>query len=376
MPSPETLVAQLRHFVDPATGAVVPPIHPSTTYARGTDYVLTAGKEYTRADNPTYVAAEELIATLEGGAAACLLASGMAAATTLVRALALPGKRLVVSRAMYHGFRTWLNEYCPRFGVELVAVDATDLAALEAAVLSGKTSLVWIETPANPTWDVVDIRGAATIAHAAGALLAVDSTAASPVHTRPIEHGADFVMHSATKYLNGHSDVLAGAIVAARTGESFDLVLRSRYFEGNVLGPFEAWLLLRGMRTLFVRVARASASAATLAGRLEAHRGVERVLYPGLASHPGHDIAKRQMRDGFGGMLSILVRGGPERALEVAGRVNVFLRATSLGGVESLIEHRATVEGKGSLAPAGLLRLSVGLEAVEDLWQDLDRALG
>ncbi|KYF63227.1 cystathionine gamma-synthase [Sorangium cellulosum] len=375
MTSPETIAAQARHSIDDATGAVVPPLHASTTYARDEGYRLPAAHEYTRDDNPTFRAPEELLAALEGGADARLFASGMAAATAAVQALARPGARLVASRAMYSGLRLWMTEWCATWNVDLELVDATDLDALRAAVQRGPTSLVWIETPANPTWDVVDIAAAAEIARAGGARLAVDSTVATPVHTRPLALGADLVMHAATKALNGHSDVLAGALATARDDEAWQRVRRVRRMQGAVPGPFEAWLLLRGMRTLFVRVERASAAALELARRLAGHAGVERVLYPGLESHPGHLVAARQMKGGFGSMLSVLVRGGAEDALRVAGRAKVFLRATSLGGVESLIEHRATVEGPNTLAPPNLLRLSIGLESVDDLWADLDEAL-
>ena len=238
-----------------------------------------------------------------------------------------------------------------------------------------KTTLVWIETPANPTWDVVDVAAVAGIAHARGARLAVDSTVATPVHSQPLALGADLVMHSATKALNGHGDVLAGALVTKHDDEAWQRIRHQRHFQGAVPGPFEAWLLLRGMRTLFVRVARASATALALAQRLAGHRGVAAVLYPGLATHPGHAIAARQMKNGFGSMLSVLVAGGAPEALRAAGRLQVFLRATSLGGVESLVEHRATVEGPATLAPPNLLRISVGLESLEDLWSDLDQAL-
>lgn len=374
MPAPETLAAQLQHFVDGATGAVVPAVHPSTTYARDRGYALAAGLEYTRDDNPTGRAAETLLASLEGGADAICFGSGMAAATSLVRSIVPPSGRMVISRALYQGLRIWLREHCARLAIELVEVDATDPTNLVAAVTAG-TALVWIETPANPTWDVVDIEAAAAIAHAAGARLAVDSTVATPVHTQPLALGADWVMHSATKFLNGHSDVLAGALVTARIDDAWASIRRLRHFEGNVLGPFEAWLLARGMRTLFVRVERASTTAAFLAGHLAGHPAVERVLYPGLATHPNHDVAARQMKGGFGAMLSVIVRGGQETALAVANRLEVFLRATSLGGVESLVEHRLTVEGAGSLAPPGLLRLAIGLEAPDDLWGDLRAAL-
>jgi cystathionine gamma-synthase len=299
----------------------------------------------------------------------------MAAATTAIQALVRPGERIVCSRAMYHGLRTWLREHTARFGVDLALVDATDLDALGAAVTAGKTRLVWIETPANPTWDVVDLAAAAEIAHAAGARLAVDSTVATPVHTQPLALGADLVMHAATKALNGHADVLAGALVTAKDDEDWRAIRHARHLGGAVPGPFEAWLLHRGMRTLYVRMARASATAHALAEKLAGHPDVERVLYPGLPTHPGHAIAARQMTGGFGAMLSVLVRGGADEALGVASRVRVFARATSLGGVESLLEHRATVEGPASLAPSNLLRLAVGLESPDDLWADLDDAL-
>ncbi|WP_437734530.1 trans-sulfuration enzyme family protein [Sorangium sp. So ce1335] len=376
MASPETIAAQARHSIDDATGAVVPPLHTSTTYARDEGYRLPAAHEYTRDDNPTYRAPERLLADLEGGADARLFASGMAAATAAVQALVRPGARLVASRAMYNGLRLWMTEWCEAWNVGLELVDATDLDALRAAVQRGPTSLVWIETPANPTWDVVDIAAAAEIARAGGARLAVDSTVATPVHTRPLALGADLVMHAATKALNGHSDVLAGALATARDDEAWQRICRVRRMQGAVPGPFEAWLLLRGMRTLFVRVERASSTALELARRLSGHARVERVLYPGLESHPGHPVAARQMKGGFGSMLSILVEGGADDALRAAGRMKVFLRATSLGGVESLVEHRASVEGPGTLAPPSLLRLSIGLESVDDLWADLDEALG
>lgn len=372
---PETLTAQVLHRIDAATGSVVPPIYPATTYARDERYALLAGLEYSRDDNPTALLPEQLLARLEGGAQALLFTSGMTAATAAIQCALAPGGHLVASRAMYHGLRTWLREWAPAWQVAVSFVDATDLDALRGAVRPGQTRLLWIETPANPTWDVVDLAGAAEIAHAAGALLAVDSTAATPVHTQPISLGADLVMHSATKFLNGHSDVLAGALVTAREDEAWARLRRHRRQHGAVLGPFEAWLLLRGLRTLFLRVEKASRSAATLAERLAAHPAVERVLYPGLPSHPNHAVAARQMQGGFGAMLSLLVRGDAAAALAVAAQVRVFLRATSLGGVESLLEHRASVEGPGSLAPPNLLRLSIGIEAADDLWDDLRQAL-
>ncbi len=372
--SPETLAAQAGHYLDPHTGAVTPPIHGATTFARNPDYSLVGSGSYSRPDNPTYLPAEALLAKLEGGEAAMLFASGMAAGTALFHTLR-PGDHVVAPEQMYWSLRAWLVGFCAQWGLRLDRFDAADPAALGRAVRPGETKLVWIETPANPTWEVTDIAAAAATAHAAGARLAVDSTSATPVLTRPIEHGADYVMHSATKYLNGHSDVVAGALVAARTDAHWQQLQAVRSGHGAVLGPFEAWLLLRGMRTLFVRVERASRNALFVAERLREHPGVAQVLYPGLPEHPGHQVAARQMHGGFGGMLSLRLRGGRTAALETAARVRVFLRATSLGGVESLLEHRASIEGSDSPVPDDLVRLSIGIEAADDLVADLEQAI-
>jgi len=372
--SPATDCAQALHVIDPATGGIVPPLHVATTYARGSDYRLLGGRVYGRDEMPTVEPVEQLLARLERGVEAMLFASGMASATAVFRALCRPGDHVVAQDIMYFGLRAWLRRLSSQWQVALDLVDATRPEELRRGVRPGQTRIVWVETPANPTWDVVDLAAAAEIAHGAGALLAVDSTAATPVHTRPIEHGADLVMHAATKYLNGHSDVLAGALVTARADESWRALRQYRHDDGACLGAFEAWLLLRGMRTLYARVERQSASALELAHRLERISGV-RVLYPGLASHPNHDVARRQMEGGFGGMVSIRLAGGRMQALEVAGRLELFLRATSLGGVESLVEHRETAEGTDTISPPDLLRLSIGIEDVEDLWQDLEQAL-
>lgn len=370
-----TLLAGASHQQDPHTGAVVPPIEPATTYARDASYALRReGLSYSRDANPGYIPAETVLREAEGGAGALLFASGMAAATAVFQMLR-PGEHVVVPKIMYHGLRDWLEDFCPRFGIGMTFFDPADKGGVERALQKGKTRLVWIETPANPTWEITDIAAAATAAHDAGALLAVDSTVATPVLTRPIEHGADIVMHSATKYLNGHSDVVAGALVFKRTGSEFEAARYQRVHGGAVLGVFEAWLLLRGMRTLYLRVLQSSASAMRIATRFEQHPAVERVLYPGLESHPGHAVAGRQMTGGYGGMLSILVNGDDNTARRVATRTRLFRPATSLGGVESLIEHRATVEGPESPIPANLLRLSVGIEAAEDLIADLEQAL-
>jgi cystathionine gamma-synthase len=371
---PETDAAQALGRVDETTRAVVPPVHFSSTYLRDPDNEYRSGRVYARADNPTYDAPEQLLARLEGGAEALLFASGMAAATALFQALR-PGDHVVAPRVMYWALRRWLQGFAAEWGLEVTLVDAADPDSISAALQPGRTRLVWIETPANPTWEVADIAAAAAAAHAAGALLAVDSTVATPVLTRPIELGADIVMHSATKYLNGHSDVVAGALVSVRLDEHWQRVKAVRSAGGAILGPLEAWLLLRGMRTLFVRVERACRSAQAIAEHFAADRRIVEVLYPGLPSHPGHEVAARQMAGGFGGMLSLRVAGGSAAAIATAANVRLWKRATSLGGVESLIEHRASVEGAGSPAPPDLLRLSVGLENPGDLAADLDAAL-
>jgi len=368
---PETLAAQALHSIDEATGAVVPPIHLSTTYARDAGYALR-GRTYTRDENPTPVVAERVLAALEGGAGALTFSSGMAAATAVIRAVCKPGDHVVSPRVAYYALRAWLDRFCARWGVTHEVVDTTDLDAVRAA-LRPTTRVVWLETPANPTWEVTDIAGVAELAHRAGALVAVDSTCATPVHTRPIALGADLVMHAATKYLAGHSDVLAGALITARADATWAQILELRHDEGPCLGPFEAYLLMRGIRTLYARVERSSRTAQYLAEQLAA-RGVT-VRYPGLPSHPQHAIAARQMERGFGGMLSIQVGGGAARALEVIKRLAIWVPATSLGGVESLVEHRYTVEGPTTPTPPDLLRLSVGLEHEADLLDDLVDAL-
>jgi cystathionine gamma-synthase len=370
-PRPETTAAQALHTIDEATGAVVPPIHLATTYARDADYA-SRGISYGRDENPTPVVAERVLAALEGGAAALTFASGMAAATAAIRAVCRPGDHVVSPRIGYYALRAWLDRFCARWGLNHEAVDTTDLEAVRRA-LRRDTRIVWIEAPSNPTWEVADIAAIAELAHGVGALLAVDSTCATPVHTRPIELGADLVMHAATKYLSGHSDVLAGALVTARVDAAWAQIAELRHDEGPCLGPFEAYLLARGMRTLFARVERSSRTALYLAEQLSA-RGVT-VRYPGLPSHPQHAVAVRQMQRGFGSMLSIQVGGGVEHAQEVIKRLEVWIPATSLGGVESLVEHRFIVEGPNTPTPPDLLRLSVGLEHEDDLLDDLVAAL-
>jgi cystathionine gamma-synthase len=303
-----------------------------------------------------------------------VLGSGMSAATALFLAFS-PGDHVVAPKVMYWSLRNWLMTDATRFGLKVDLVDTSDLDAVRAAVRAGATKLVWVETPSNPLWSLTDIQAVAGIAHAAGAVLAVDSTAATPMLTRPLEHGADIVMHAATQYLNGHSDVVAGALATAREDALWERIKRNRSMLGQILGPLEAFLLIRGMRTLPLRVEAACASAMQLAESLSGHTAVAEVLYPGLPGHRGHDVARRQMSGGFGGMLSIRVSGGEAAAVSTAARVELWKRATSLGGVESLIEHRASIEGAGSPCPPDLLRLSTGIEDAGDLFADLDRAL-
>ncbi|HXC12786.1 MAG TPA: PLP-dependent aspartate aminotransferase family protein [Stellaceae bacterium] len=371
---PATIAAQALGWTDTATGALVLPVHVSSTFQRDPDNQYRRGRSYGRADNPTCDQPQALLTALEGGVDTLLFSSGMAAAAAVFQSLPR-GAHVVAPRVMYWGLRGWLRNFAEGWGIETDFVDATALDVLRTAARPGRTRLVWIETPANPLWSITDIAGAAEIAHAAGALLAVDSTAATPVLTRPLALGADLVMHSATKYLNGHSDVIAGSLTTARKDMFWERLVAARSGGGAILGGFEAYLLLRGMRTLFPRVERACRSAQQIAEALSAHPRVAAVLYPGLPAHPGHAVAARQMTGGFGGMLSIRVEGGASAAIAAAAKVKVWQRATSLGGVESLIEHRASIEGAGSPVPPDLLRLSVGIEDPDDLLADLDAAL-
>ncbi|HYB09654.1 MAG TPA: PLP-dependent aspartate aminotransferase family protein [Alphaproteobacteria bacterium] len=371
---PATLAAQALGWVDATTHGIVPPIHTSTTFIRDADNQYRTGLSYGRDDNPTGDQAETLLNTLEGGQGCLLFASGMAAATSVFQALK-PGDHVIAPTVMYWGLRKWLLEFATDWGLKVELVETGDLAHLKNRLRRGETKLVWIETPANPTWIVTDIAASAAAAHEAGALLAIDSTVATPVLTRPIEHGADIVMHAATKYLNGHGDVMGGALVTARNDGFWQRIVRLRHDNGAIIGPFEAWLLIRGLRTLYLRVERSSANAMAVAAHFAGHGKILAVHYPGLKSDAGHAIAAKQMAGGFGGMLSIRVKGGEVGAIAAAARVKVFKRATSLGGVESLIEHRASVEGPGTPVPSDLLRLSIGIEDAEDLIADLEQAL-
>lgn len=371
---PETIAAHALKAVDEATGAVVPPIHTSSTYARDGNYKPRLKENYVRNGNPTLWQAEEAIAALECGASALLFASGMAAITTLLETVR-HGAHVVAPDVMYYGTRDWLKRLEGLGRISLTLFDPKDEGALAAAVQKGETDLVWIETPLNPTWDVIDIEGAAKAAHEAGAILAVDATATGAVTTRPLTLGADIVFHSATKYLNGHSDVLAGVLVTREETQRWKEIATLRTKIGAPLAPLECFLLMRGMRTLFVRYRQASANAMAIARHFENHPKLERVLYPGLASHEGHAIAARQMTDGFGGMMSLLLKGGFADAQRFCTRLRVIVPATSLGGVESLAEHRKTVEGPSSPVPDNLVRLSIGIEHVDDLIADIAQAL-
>ena len=371
---PETIAAHALRAVDEATGAVVPPIYLSSTYARDENYVPKLKENYVRAGNPTLWQTEEAIAALEGGSSALLFASGMSAITTLFETVP-QGLHLAAPDVMYYGTRDWLQRLERLGRIRLTLFDPRTPGGLAAALRQGETDLVWIETPLNPTWDVIDIEAAAQAAHGAGAILAVDATATAAVTTQPLKLGADIVFHSATKYLNGHSDVLAGVLVTRDETPRWAEVKSLRTKIGAPLAPLECFLLMRGLRTVFVRYRQASANAMAIARHFEGHPKVARVLYPGLSSHPGYAIAARQMRDGFGGMMSLLVKGGFEDAQRLCTRLKVIVPATSLGGVESLAEHRKSVEGPSSPVPDNLVRLSVGIEHVDDLIADLEQAL-
>jgi cystathionine gamma-synthase len=373
-PSAKTRIVQAGHFIDLQTGAIIPPVQPSTTFARKEDYELVGDYVYSRNGSPTVGHAEKLICDLEEGFETRLFASGMAAASALIETLSR-GDRVSAPTIMYHGVKTWLLRQKQMRGIEIDFFEASDPRSLIASIHQGKTQLVWVETPVNPTWDVIDLAAAASAAHAAGAMLVVDSTCAPPVISKPLRHGADFVFHSATKYLNGHSDVTAGVLTAREPSTRWDDVNTALVGLGATLGAFEAFLLIRGLRTLFLRVEQASANAMALARALHKHPNLEGVLYPGLESHPQHKIAKAQMLGGFGGMMSILVRGDEAAVRSVAGRFKVFTPATSLGGVESLAEHRKSVEGPNSVVPANLIRFSVGIEDAADLIMDVEQAL-
>jgi cystathionine gamma-synthase len=369
---PETLAVHAGAEPDAATGAVTPPIHLSTTFAHGPAAERVAGYEYQREGNPTQDRLETALAALEGGTAALAFASGMAAMTAMLEALPNDA-RILIPDDCYTGLRLLTQDFLVRRGIDTVAVEMSDVDAVRTACAAGG-ALIWAETPSNPRLKVCDIAALAQIAHAHGALLVCDNTFATPVLQQPLALGADVVMHSTTKYFGGHSDVLGGVLVFARRDAWHERAAHYRHVTGAIASPFGAWLTLRGCRSLPARMTWHCRNARAVTEFLAAHARVERVNWPGLPSHPGHAVAARQMND-FGGMLSVEIRGGRDAALDVAAKVKLFTNATSLGGCESLLEHRASVEGAHPVSPQNLLRLSVGLEHPEDLVADLAQAL-
>jgi len=367
----ETLAVHAGHDVDPATGAVAAPIYLSTTFERDIEGTYSRGFMYTRNDNPNRDALERGISALEGGASAAAFASGTGATMSIFQALA-PGDHVLAHVDAYYGTSRLLREIFLRWGLQADFVDMSDVAEVKKAV-KPNTKLAWAETPSNPLLKIVDLAAIAKIVHDAGAFFVCDNTWA-PVLQRPFDLAADLILHSTTKYFGGHCDVLGGIIVAKENSDFFERIRGIQYEGGAVPSPFDCWLILRGMRTLPWRMRAHSENATKVANFLAEHQGVARIHYPGLPWHPGHEIAAKQM-SAFGGMLAFEVKDGGEAAMSVAAKTKIFIRATSLGGVESLIEHRASIEGPGTTSPEGLLRLSIGLENADDLIEDLDQAL-
>ncbi len=369
----ETLAIHAGRQVDPATGAVALPIHLSTTYQREPDGSFPHGRVYSRYGNPNRDQLEACLAALEGGSGAIAFGSGSAATMSVFQALA-PGDHVIAPDDAYTGTTTVLRTVFMGWGLEVSFVDMTDVEQVQQAVRP-QTKLIWVETPSNPLLKITDVAKIASIAHQAGAVCVCDNTWATPILLQPFAWGADLVVHSTTKYLGGHTDVIGGAVVARSDSDLFQRLRHLQGASGAVPSPFDCWLVMRGIQTLPYRMRAHSANARQLANFLSQHDAVETVHYPGLPSHPGHAIAAQQMRD-FGGMLSVQIKGGSAAAFEVVARTKIFTRATSLGGVESLIEHRASVEGLGSKTPDNLLRVSVGLEHIDDLIADFAQALG
>ena len=367
----ETLAVHAGHGIDPATGAVSAPIYLSTTFERDIEGTYSRGFMYTRNNNPNREALEHGVSVLEGGEAAAAFGSGTAAAMALFQALA-PGDHVLAHVDAYYGTSRLLREIFLRWGLQADFIDMSNLDEVKKA-LRPQTKLAWAETPSNPLLKIVDLAAVAEIVHGANALCVCDNTWA-PVLQRPFELGSDVILHSTTKYFGGHCDVAGGIVIAKKDSEFFQRVRTIQYSGGAVPSPFDCWLILRGMRTLPWRMRAHSENAMKIAECLGQHRKVASVHYPGLRSHPGHEIAGRQMSM-FGGMLSFEANDGRDAAMSVAAKTKIFTRATSLGGVESLIEHRASIEGAGTTSPEGLLRLSIGLENADDLIEDLDQAL-
>jgi len=370
-----TIAAQAGGYIDAASGGVVPPIQPSTTFARDRSYQPhPTGNIYARDDNDVGRIAEALLAQLDNAEAALLFPNGMAAIAAVFRALP-GGATVLVQSQIYWGTTKWLREFCARRSVTLIEADLSDIGQAQSLCAQHQPDLVFIETPSNPWLRTTDIALVAEATHAAGGRLVVDATAATPILTRALDFGADIVMHSATKGINGHSDVLAGVLATNAPADShWQAIAIDRHDAGAVIGSFEAWLLIRSIRTLPLRVERMSQNAQAVAEFLQSHDAVAQVFYPGLPDFEGHSVAKRQMAGGFGSLLSFCVKGGAVEALRVAGQLNLFHRATSLGGVESLVEHRHTIEPHTGI-PESLLRLSIGIEDVQDLCADLEQAL-
>lgn len=369
----ETLAVHAGATADPVTGSVAPPLYLSTTFLHGPATEELHGYIYVRDKNPIQDRLEAALSALEGGEDALVFSSGMGAAAAFFQSLE-PGSHVIIPEDVYVHVRDVAAQYFANWHLEYSTVDTESTAAIAAAVRSN-TKAIWAETPSNPQMKIMNIAAVAKIASRAGACLAVDNTFASPVLQRPLELGADVVMHSTTKYCGGHSDVQGGCLVFQQRKPWYEKLLSVRTVLGAVCSPFNSWLILRGLRTLPCRMERHSANAMAVAKALVQSKQVERVFYPGLASHPGHEVAAAQMKQ-FGGMMSILIKGGWDEAVRVVGRVKLFQAATSLGGVESLIEHRASAEGKGTTSPRNLLRLSIGLEHPDDLIADLLQALG
>ncbi len=372
MPHIETILAHSGCDPEPPSFDVVTPLHLATTYERAKDGSFPGGYKYSRNDNPTRQQFQKAMAQLEGGSDAAAFSSGMAAAAALLQALR-PNDHVIIPDDVYYGVRRLLTDVFAPWGLAISEADFTDLERV-AETIRPNTRLIWAETPSNPLVKITDLAGAARLAHDNDALFVVDGTWTTPVLQRPLEIGADIVLHSVTKYLGGHSDVLGGVLITKRKDSFWERIVGNQIIAGAVMDPFSAWLAMRGMRSLGARMSVHCRNALALAEVLDSHRAIEAVHYPGLTNHPGHEVASRQM-SGFGGMLSFQVTGGEKEGLAVAARTNVFKRATSLGGTESLIEHRASTEPPSSPTPDNLLRLSVGLEHVEDLVEDLQRAL-
>jgi cystathionine gamma-synthase len=368
----ETRAVHAGRHIDPATGAVTPPIHLSTTFERAPSGEYPSGFSYSRDDNPNRRALEECLASLEGGEEALAFSSGLAVTTALVQGLE-PGDHILAPDDVYYAFRRVIGEVFAKSGIEVSYVDMTDLDVVRAAVRPS-TRLVWIETPSNPLMKITDLAAVAAIARKANAISVCDGTFATPILQRPLELGTDMVAHSTTKYIGGHSDLIGGVLITRVGNYLFERARKSQQIGGAVPSPFDCWLTLRGVDTLPCRMRAHSENAGRVAHYLQGHAAIEATHYPGLPGHRGHAIAARQM-SGFGGMLSLQVRGGRDQAMAVAARVRLFVRATSLGGPHSLIEHRASVEGVNTKTPQNLLRMSIGLENADDLIADLEQAL-